>query len=131
MSPSPSEEVPMALNRNLVVAGAIVLAAGIGIAAMNGMFGNPPNSGGTIGAAKRYQNGQVAPGDVALGDTRIQAFMQGDVFRRMQTNPEFRKAVEAGLAKALDSGDLSKLVAEGDAFGRVVTDDGFTGLIAK
>src|SRR5262245_60326850 len=100
----------MALKRSTVVVGAIVVAAGLALVTLKGMFGYPPNTSGTIGAAKRYQAGQLAGSDVQLSDTQMQAFLQSDVFRKMQTNPDFRKAVEAGLSKALADGSLEKML---------------------
>ena len=121
----------MALKRNTVVIGAVAFAVAFAVAASRGLFGYPPNTSGTIGAAKRYQSGQVTNGDVQLTDSQLQSFMQSDLFHKMQVNPEFRKAVEAGLAKAVAKGDLGVLAKEGDALGRVSSDPGFVALSGK
>ena len=87
----------MANNRNSIVAGVIVLAAAVGFLAWKGILGYPPQgTEGTIGAAKRYQSEQIAAGDVELNDPQTQAFIQSDLFHRLQTDVEFRKGVIAG-----------------------------------
>ncbi|HEY6014851.1 MAG TPA: hypothetical protein VIU37_12620, partial [Candidatus Limnocylindrales bacterium] len=87
----------MASNRNSIVAGVIVLAAAVGFLAWKGVIGYPPKgTEGSIGAAKRYQAQQITANDVELNDPQTQAFIQSDLFHRMQTDAEFRKAVVDG-----------------------------------
>lgn len=87
----------MATSRNSIVAGVIVLAAAVGFLAWKGVLGYPPKgTEGSIGAAKRYQAEQISPADVQLNDPQTQAFIQSDLFHRMQTDADFRKAVVDG-----------------------------------
>jgi len=87
----------MAKIRSSLVAGGVVLAAAIGFLAWKGMLGYPPqNTQGTIGAAKRYQAAQIADSDVELSDPQTQAFIQSDLFHRIRTDSDFRKAVLSG-----------------------------------
>ncbi len=63
----------------LAAAAAVVLA----ILAIKGF---PPDLGGSegaIGAAKRYQAGQIAASDVKLGDQAAQEFLQSDLFDKL------------------------------------------------
>ena len=63
----------------LAAAAAIVLA----VLAYTGF---PPETGGSegaIGAAKRYQAGQIAASDVKLGDQAAQEFLQSDLFDKL------------------------------------------------
>ena len=73
----------------LAAAAAIVLA----VLAYTGF---PPDTGGSegaIGAAKRYQAGQIAASDVKLGDQAAQEFLQSDLFDKL-CGRHARKAVE-------------------------------------
>src|SRR5215831_16371808 len=73
------------------------LVAGIAFLGWRGMLRYPPkNTEGSIGAAKRYQTSQISESDVELNDPQTQAFLQTDLFHRMQTDAEFRKAVLSG-----------------------------------
>lgn len=44
----------------------------------------------TIGAAQKYQGGQLAAGDVKVGDASVQEFLQSDAFDRLLKDPEAR-----------------------------------------
>lgn len=48
---------------------------------------------GAIGAAKKYQAGQIASSDVKLGDTSAQEFLQSDTFARLLKDPDAVKAL--------------------------------------
>ena len=75
----------------LAAAAAIVLA----VLAYTGF---PPETGGSegaIGAAKRYQAGQIAASDVKLGDQAAQEFLQSDLFDKPDEGRDGRRgAVE-------------------------------------
>ena len=73
----------------LAAAAAIVLA-------VLGYTGFPPEAGGSegaIGAAKRYQAGQIAASDVKLGDQAAQEFLQSDLFDKLMKDESVRKAL--------------------------------------
>ena len=73
----------------LAAAAAIVLA----VLAYTGF---PPETGGSegaIGAAKRYQAGQIAASDVKLGDQAAQEFLQSDLFDKLMKDESVRKAL--------------------------------------
>lgn len=85
-----------------IVAGILVLAAGVGFVATRGSHGPLSNTSGAIGVAQRYHSEQIADRDVQLTDAQVQAFLQSDTFHKIATNPEFRKAVTSGeLSRAL------------------------------
>ena len=44
----------------------------------------------TIGAAQKYQGGQLAAGDVKVGDASVQEFLQSDAFDRLLKDPDAR-----------------------------------------
>ena len=63
----------------------LAAAAGIVLAVL-AYTGFPPETGGSegaIGAAKRYQAGQIAASDVKLGDQAAQEFLQSDLFDKL------------------------------------------------
>ena len=82
----------------LAAAAAIVLA-------FFSVTGFPPTLGGTegaIGAAKRYQAGQIAASDVKLGDQSAQEFLQSDLFDKLMKDESVRKALtDPALVKAI------------------------------
>ena len=82
----------------LAAAAAIVLA-------FFSVTGFPPSLGGTegaIGAAKRYQAGQIAVADVKLGDQTAQEFLQSDLFDKLMKDESVRKALsDPGIRVAL------------------------------
>lgn len=60
-------------------------------------MGFPPSSDGTeatVGAANRYQGGQMASKDVKLGNTDIQNFIQSDVFAKLVNDPKARETLK-------------------------------------
>jgi hypothetical protein len=83
-------------NARGVIIVVVVAIAAIGYFALRGSKFPPGSSEGTIGAAKRYQSEQIAANDVQLNDAQTQAFIQSDLFHRMQTDAEFRKSVIDG-----------------------------------
>jgi len=86
-----------------IVAGILVLAAGIGFVATRPSHGPLQNTSGAIGVAQRYHSDQISDKDVQLTDAQVQAFLQSDTFHKIATNPEFRKAVTSGeLSRALN-----------------------------
>lgn len=91
----------MKKSRNTLVIGGILAATVLAVLAWKGMLGYPPQgTEGAIGAAKRYQTDQIAPSDVQISDAQMQSLLQSDLFRRMQTDSEFRKAViDGGLER--------------------------------
>jgi hypothetical protein len=66
----------------LAAAAAVVLAVAV-------FSGFPPvdNAQGTIGAAKRYNGGQLSDQDVKLGDASAQEFLQSETFDRLMKDP--------------------------------------------
>ena len=81
----------------LAAAAAIVLA----VLAVTGV---PPSLSGTegaIGAAKRYQAGQIAASDVKLGDQAAQQFLQSDVFDKILRDDATRKLFSDANFRAL------------------------------
>jgi hypothetical protein len=82
----------------LAAAAAIVLA----VFAYKGF---PPDLGGSegaIGAATRYQAGQIAASDVKLGDQATQEFLQSDLFDKLMKDESVRKALsDPGIRQAL------------------------------
>ena len=108
-------------NKGVVLVAAVVVVAGVAIAAMNGWL--PPKKGaeGTIGAASRYQSPQIADADVAIADQKVQAFLQSDIYTKMASDATFRKFVLSNSAELLgkfyakskaakDGADLSELL---------------------
>ena len=81
----------------LAAAAAIVLA-------FFSVTGFPPSLGGTegaIGAAKRYQAGQIAASDVKLGDQAAQEFLQSDLFDKLVRDDNARKLLNDSNFKQL------------------------------
>jgi len=73
----------------------LAAAAGIVLAVL-AYTGFPPDTGGSegaIGAAKRYQAGQIAASDVKLGDQGAHAFLQSDLFDKLMKDESVRKAL--------------------------------------
>ncbi len=108
-----------------IIVGVVVVAvAGIAVAHFAGVF--PPKSGleGTIGAAKRYQTTQITDKDVALQDPQVQALLQSDVFQKVVSNPEFRKAWQhdAAFRHAVASGALQRAYKNAEVGRRVTAD---------
>jgi len=76
-------------NKRIIVGVGLVAAVGVVFAFWSGLV--PPKSGleGTIGAAERYQSGQITDKDVVLQDQELQAMLQSDVFHKLQTDPAY------------------------------------------
>jgi hypothetical protein len=76
---------------------------------------------GTVGAAKRYQAPQMAPGDVAVAPDDVQTFLQSDTFdrlikdentRQMLSNSSFRGALaNAEFRSALATPEMLKALS--------------------
>lgn len=112
----------MASNRAVIVTGAVVIAAGIAWFMMQGKT-TTPGAEGTIGAANRYQAGQISSEDVKLTDPSIQAFLQSDAFHKIQTNPELAQALASEqFQQALKLEAFQTAMAEMSQGGRVATD---------
>lgn len=95
----------------LAAAAAIVLA-------FFSVTGFPPSLGGTegaIGAAKRYQAGQIAASDVKLGDQAAQEFLQSDLFDKLMKDESVRKALsDPGIRLALANPAIRVALADAD-----------------
>ena len=105
----------------LAAAAAIVLA----VFAYTGFPPDPAGSEGAIGAAKRYQAGQIAASDVKLGDQAAQDFLQSDLFDKLMKDESVRKALsDPALGKALSDPALGKALTD-EAFGRALRDPAF------
>jgi hypothetical protein len=114
----------------------LAAAAGIVLAVLS-YTGFPPETGGSegaIGAAKRYQAGQIAASDVKLGDQAAQEFLQSELFDRLRkdetvvaalSNPAIAKALsDPALMKALGDTQLRLRLTDA-AFGRALSDEAF------
>ena len=66
----------------------------LAVLAYTGFPPEPGGSEGAIGAAKRYQAGQIAASDVKLGDQAAQEFLQSDLFDKLMKDETSRGAVE-------------------------------------
>jgi len=76
---------------------------------------------GTIGAAQRYQTGQISATDVKVGDPALQAFLQTDTFDKLihdkqavaaLANPSVQAALMApGVAQALAAPSFAQALA--------------------
>jgi len=74
------------------------------VLAVFAVTGFPPSLVGTegaIGAAKRYQAGQIAASDVKLGDQAAQQFLQSDVFDKILRDDATRKLFSDANFRAL------------------------------
>jgi len=85
-------------SKRIIVGVGLVAAIGVVFAYWTGLW--PPKSGmeGTIGAAKRYQSGQISDKDVALQDQELQALLQSDVFHKLQTDPAYAEGFRVVVA---------------------------------
>ena len=75
----------------------------------------PPvdNTQGAIGAAKRYNGQQMSQGDVQLGDTSAQAFLQSDTFARIMSDPSAVKLLsDASIRTALADPGVARAFAD-------------------
>jgi hypothetical protein len=109
-----NETAPAALESPLATTGGdgmrtkvlwgLAAAAAIVLAVLS-YTGFPPETGGSegaIGAAKRYQAGQIAASDVKLGDQAAQEFLQSDLFDKLMNDESVRKALnDPGIRVAL------------------------------
>lgn len=116
-APEALYESPMTATGGLMrtkVLWGLAAAAGIVLAVL-AYTGFPPESGGSegaIGAAKRYQAGQIAASDVKLGDQAAQEFLQSDLFDKLMKDDSVRKAlsdpaIRLALADPAISGALT------------------------
>jgi hypothetical protein len=109
----------------LAAAAAVVL----GVFAVKGF---PPvdDTQGTIGAAKRYNAGQLGDQDVQVGDTTVQDFLQSDTFAAIVKDPDAVKLLsDPGLAKLLADPGFARNLADAD-FGRALSDPGLARALA-
>lgn len=83
----------MGSKRSLVITTIVGVAVVVGFLALRGYRVPSEGTEGAIGAANRYESGQIEAKDVQLQDAEIQAFIQSDTFHKIATNPEFRKLV--------------------------------------
>ena len=81
----------MSSKRNLIIRSILGIAVVLGFVALRGVKVPPGGTEGAIGAANRYQSGQIGDKDVTVTDQQIQAFVQSDLFHKIATNPEFQK----------------------------------------
>lgn len=82
----------------LAAAAAIVLA----VLSYAGFPSAGDGTEGAIGAAKRYQAGQIGADDVKLGDQAAQDFLQSDLFDRILKDDAMRKALsDPAITRAL------------------------------
>ena len=96
--------------------------------AING-FPTADNSQGAIGAAKRYNSGQIASGDVQVGDTSVQQFIQSDTFARLIKDPNAVKLLsDARLRQSLAS--VAELTSKGGLHD-ALNDADFAGALAR
>ena len=97
-------------SKRIILGVGVVAAIGVVFAFWSGLV--PPKSGleGTIGAAQRYQSGQITDKDVVLQDQQLQALLQSDVFHKLQTDP----AYEAGFRAVVNSKAFEEAAKAGD-----------------
>jgi hypothetical protein len=105
-----------------IMVGLAAAAAGVFVLFAIGGFPDVPDTQGAIGAAKRYNTGQMSEGDVRLGDTSTQDFLQTDAFARLIKDPgavkllsdaSLRAALsDPGVRAALSDPSLSKALAD-------------------
>lgn len=102
-------EMRKRLMWGLAAAAAIVLA----YFAVNGFPKVDQGSEATIGAAKRYQAGQIDSKDVVLGDQSVQQFMQSDVFDRLVKDPAAVRALsDAGVRAQIADADILRAIGD-------------------
>jgi hypothetical protein len=102
-------EMRKRLMWGLAAAAAIVLA----YFAVNGFPKVDQGSEATIGAAKRYQAGQIDSKDVVLGDQSVQQFMQSDVFDRLVKDPAAVRALsDAGIRAQIADADILRAIGD-------------------
>lgn len=106
-----------------------IAAAAAVILVVLAITGFPPvdDAQGTIGAAKRYNGGQMTDADVTLGDTSAQTFLQSDTFAQLVKDPDAVKLLSnQDLGKALGDPALARLLGEQAALARLFGEKGFT-----
>jgi hypothetical protein len=102
-------EMRKRLMWGLAAAAAIVLA----YFAVNGFPKVDQGSEATIGAAKRYQAGQIDSKDVVLGDQSVQQFMQSDVFDRLVKDPAAVRALsDAGIRAQIADASILRAISD-------------------
>ena len=68
---------------------------------------------GTIGAAKRYNAGQLGDQDVQVGDTSAQEFLQSDTFAALVKDPDAVKLLgDPGFAKLLTDANFARALGD-------------------
>ena len=100
----------MAKKVMMGLAAAAVIVFGVAL-----YTGFPPvdHSQGAVGAAKRYDGGQLAAGDVQVGDQEAQAFLQSDTFDRLMKDPAAVKLLsDAGIRGELSKPGVSQALSD-------------------
>jgi hypothetical protein len=96
-----------------IMVGLAAAAASVFVLLAIGGFPDVPNTQGAIGAAKRYNTGQMTEGDVKLGDTATQDFLQTDTFARLIKDPGAVKLLsDASLRAALSDPGVRAALAD-------------------
>jgi hypothetical protein len=103
--------------------GAAVLLFGV-------VFGFPPSlsrgTEGTVGAAKRSQSAQIGLGDVKVGGSDLQQFLQSDAFDKLIKN----SATRAAMAQIFSNPALAQVLAN-PALAQVLADPAFEQALAN
>lgn len=104
----------MSNKRNWILGSIMAVAVGIGYVALTGKFPPQSETQGAIGAAHRYQTGQIAASDVTLQDAKIQAFLQTDLFQKIATDANFRSAIaNPSFQAVIKNPSFQKMASDG------------------
>jgi hypothetical protein len=129
-------------SKNVILYGVIAFAAVVGIAFFQGKTPKQGSVEGTIGGANRYQSQQISEQDVVTKDPQVQAFLQSDLFHKIQTNPELgRELANVDLLNAMKDRKFADVLADNklalvvkdqarsQALGSLVAADGFLPMV--
>jgi hypothetical protein len=93
-----------------IAAAAVVV---LGLFALTGYPRVDRDTEGAIGQAKRAQAQQMDAKDVVLGDTKVQEFMQSDVFDKLMKDPDARQMLaDASMRARLSDASLRAGLAD-------------------
>lgn len=100
------------ISAKSAVVGLIGIAAAGLIVVYVGGFPPASQTEGTIGAAQRYRAQQIDKADVKVGDAKLQAFMQTDVFDKLIHDKSALAALASSdVQAALASADLAQALS--------------------
>ena len=118
------------MARKLMWGVAAVAALALAVFAVRG-FPSIDNTQGAIGAAKRYNGGQLAPGDVKLGDATAQAFLQSDTFAKLLKDPAALKLLaDPNVRRALADPEVATALTD-EAFRAALKNPEFAAALGR